>query len=121
MTETIPKKDGIDQMNVELERHRLVHPVVLLQDLLAVEAGEVFGTVLGKVDDAVGADRAPGFAQVLGVTQEQIVLRAGEHLGGAGVALAGGAAEELAVDSSRAVRLGGDNGEAAPPRGPAAA
>jgi hypothetical protein len=35
-----------------------------------------------------------------GVADEQIVVGAGEHLGAAGIALAGGAAEELAIDAS---------------------
>ena len=46
---------------------------------------------------------------VLGVADEQVILDAAEHLGAAGVALAGGAAEKLAVDAAGAVRLGGDH------------
>ena len=47
------------------------------------------------------------------MAEEEVVLGAAEHLGGAGVALAGGAAEELAVDAAAAVRLGGDHVQAA--------
>ncbi len=64
-------------------------------------------------DQAVGADRAPDFAEHGGVAEEQVVVGAGEHLGAAGVALAGGAAEELAVDAAEPWRLGGDHVQAA--------
>ena len=44
------------------ERHSLIHPVVALQHLLAVEAGQMFGAGLGEFDDAARADAAPAFA-----------------------------------------------------------
>src|SRR4051812_43946913 len=95
-------------LDVSSKRQRLIHPVVALEDLFAVEAGEALGAVLGEADELPRADRAPGVAQVGGVAEEDVVFGAGEHLGAAGIALAGGAAEKLAVDAERAVRLRAD-------------
>ena len=79
------------------ERQRLVHPVVVLEDLLAVEAGEVFRAVLGHLDQPVGADGTPELALARSVAEKKVIVRAGEHLRRAGVALTSGAAEELSV------------------------
>src|SRR5688500_2981802 len=92
-----------------LERQRFVHPVVVLQDLLAVEAGEVLGSGLGALHQAAGADRAPELALLGGVAEEQVVFGAREQLRRAGIALAGGAAVELAVDAEARRRLRRDH------------
>src|SRR3954468_21926374 len=95
------------------ERQTLIHPVVALEDLLAVEAGEALGAGLGDLDQLLGADRAPALAQVIGVADEQVVLGAGEELGAPRVALPGGAPEQLAVDAPRGGGLGADHVEPA--------
>ena len=41
------------------ERQRFVHPVVVLQDLLAIEPCQVFRASLRALDQAVSADRTP--------------------------------------------------------------
>src|SRR5688572_2727364 len=89
-----------------LERQRLVHPVVAFQDLLAVEPCHALGVGLGEPDQLRRADRAPASPQERRVTDEQVVFGAAEHLRGAGVALAGGAAVKLAVNASAAVGFG---------------
>jgi len=58
-----------------------------------MKPGEAFGARLGDVDQALGADETPEQTQTGGVADEVVVLGAGEKLGGAGIALAGGAAE----------------------------
>src|SRR4051812_48383553 len=82
------------------ERQRLIHPIILLEDLLAVELSHVLGLGLRDLDEARFADGAFQLAQVAGVADEKVILEAGEELGGAGVALAGGAAVELAIDAA---------------------
>ncbi len=96
-----------------LERHRLIHPIIRLEHLPAVESRQHFGAPLAKLDQGARADGAPEFAGVPRVAIKQVVLGAAEHLGGAGVALAGGAAEELAVYAAGAVGFGGQYAEAA--------
>src|SRR3954471_19120659 len=96
-----------------LERHCLIHPVVLLKHLLAVESCKSFGAGLGDFDDSGAADETPELADVLGVSDEQVVFGAREKLSRTGIALSCGATEKLAVDSSGAVGFGADHVQAA--------
>ena len=73
----------------------------------------MLGAVLGHSNQACGADDSPGSSGLLGVAEEEVVFGGGEELRAAGVALAGGSAEELAVDSIAGGGLGGDDVEAA--------
>jgi len=60
-----------------LERHSLIHPVVVLEDLLAVESCKALSAPLGELDQPCGAHAAPVVLQpVVGVTGEQVVFRA---------------------------------------------
>ena len=60
----------------------LVHPVVALEDLLAVEAGQAFGAGLGEcLISRLAPIGAPELCASAGVAEEQVVLGAGEQSG----------------------------------------
>src|SRR5687768_9677995 len=76
------------------KRQRLIHPVVVAKDLLAVKPRHPLGASLRHRDDPISPDGAPPLARVLRVPDEQVVLGRAEHLGAAGISLPCGAAEK---------------------------
>jgi hypothetical protein len=59
-----------------LERHGLIHPVVVFQDLFSVEPSQALSAGLGDFDETVGADLTPAIAQAGGVADEQVIIGA---------------------------------------------
>src|SRR2546421_3390823 len=91
------------------EWQRFVSPIVRSQHLAPVKTGKLLGAPLAELDQPLFPKDTPPFAEVFGVADEQIILGRTEHLGATRVALAGSAAEKLAIDATGAARLSGNH------------
>src|SRR5438105_4792675 len=71
-------RSSIRRVSESSKWQRLVHPVVRLQHLLAVETRHVFGLGLRALDEPLDADGAAEAAEESGVADEEIVFQAAE-------------------------------------------
>src|SRR2546421_5499865 len=91
------------------EWQRFVSPIIRSQHLAPVKTGKLLGAPLAELDQPLFPKDTPAFAEVFGMADEQIILGRTEHLGATRVALAGSAAEKLAIDAPGAMRLSGNH------------
>jgi hypothetical protein len=106
------------------EGEGFLHPVVEAEDGGALFVGGALGGVLGETQGAESDGAGGGEIGLEGLLDfgadqrreealEEFVFQAEKALGYAGFALAGAAAEQLAIDAAGIVAFGGDDAEAA--------
>ena len=97
---------------------RLLEPVILCQDVAALAEGETFGVSAPRAPVLAAERPAAAFERTSAARSlrrrgekapQQFIVQGDHQARPARVALARGAAEELAVDAAGLVRLGGDD------------